>query len=1297
MAEISKQALKVANNTEFPNNNAGAITPSRLRGFNTDMIDSLVDEISYTADSASWEQSIAALEAFTGSATGLTTGSLLITASANLNTITFTKGNGSTFNVTVNTGSVVVSDLGPLNAFTASIAGTNAFTASTAISINSLNVFTQSIQSEVNGLEAKTGSYATTGSNTFIGNQTIVGNISASSFVSASNFIGNGSQITGITASVATTILDDGILQGTATSLNFTGSGITATVVAGVAIIEASIDQSTLGRYTLTSSFNSYTQSADAKINSLNGFTASVAGTNTFTASIAGTNNFTASIAGTNAFTQSTNTSIATINNSLTAINSYTASNSTYEINQWTGSINAFTASIKNTNTFTASAQLEINALEAFSASVLGTNTFTASIAGTNAFTASIAGTNTFTASIAGTNAFTQSANARLNSIEAQSGSWVTSAVTASSLVTASVNVNVITFTKGNGTTFNLTVDASGSVSPGTVSGSAQIAALGFISSSVTSSMAVSSSEYAVTASLARNVIISAVNANQSTLPIGRVVRITGATGDNPQFNTASWDNDSTSANTLGILANTSVSGDYADIIVIGKVVGVNTDPALGYAAGDVLYLSSSGQFTNVQPQAPLHIVTLGEVLRVQQNNGSIFVNVSNGWELNELHNVRITNPLQGDVLVYEASSSLWKNVPSSSITPTDISALNAFTASVAGTNAFTQSIQAEVDDIQAKTGSFVTTSSFNAYTASVTESVVTAIVTNNGSNYYIVDGVNQPKLSFVPGPTYRFDLSGIVGSHPFKFSTTANGPTEYTTGVTSGSNFIQIQVGYDTTTPLYYYCTNHNGMGNEINVLGIEKLVTTASFNAYTASQSTINTGSFATTGSNVFTGDQLISGSLEVGTTSPIFKVNTTSSFYGRGVWIIADGYTSSLAYITASVSGSNSNLIFKNGSTTTATVVSGSSNIFQSPAAPTAGFIRHIGGSHNLMLTSGSVPQISGSMLTAPSFMGNVLSNVSANQITLRGPVSASAYSITQNILMGGQINYGASAANSFDKATAGMSTQGNALFNGTINVNAPTTPLSSSVSISGNLLFGASITLNCFSSSITYASNVQNGGITVNNSYVAASGSSAAVLNLRSNINTIYGIGHALNVSGTNTSTTQGKQFFANLLAGTFLSSSMGTGDNCNILATGVIGNSLIITGSTLTSTFAGADSPNSGQGSLFAGRFNDISGTKNLTGETVFAIGTGTSNTNRKTGLLIDSGSNTFVEGSLNVSGSSSFTGSMNFLSGSASGSVVTNIGDTFTGTEAVTKIISLSSAEYAALSPKDPNTLYIIV
>jgi len=119
-----------------------------------------------------------------------------------------------------------------------------------------------------------------------------------------------------------------------------------------------------------------------------------------------------------------------------------------------------------------------------------------------------------------------------------------------------------------------------------------------------------------------------------------------------------------------------------------------------------------------------------------------------------------------------------------------------------------------------------------------VTESIVTSVVTNNGLSYYIIDDIEKPKLSFAPGLTYRFNLSGIVGSHPFKFSTSPNGPTQYTTGVTSGSGFIQIEVGYNTTTPLYYYCTNHNGMGNEINVLQIEKLIT----NSQTSSMSVLS-----------------------------------------------------------------------------------------------------------------------------------------------------------------------------------------------------------------------------------------------------------------------------------------------------------------------------------------------------------------------------------------------------------------------------------------------------------------------
>jgi hypothetical protein len=796
------------------------------------MIDSLVDEISYTADSASWEQSIAALEAFTGSAQSLTTGSLLITASANLNTITFTKGNGSTFDVLINTGSDAT-DLGPLNAFTASVAGTNAFTQSANLRLNSLeattaslnnsvsnlNGFTQSIQTEVDNIQAVTASYATTGSNTFVGNQTIVGSVSASSFVSASRFIGDGSQITGITASVATTILNDGVLQGTATSLNFTGSGVNATVVAGVAIIQSEVDQSVLDRYTTTASFNAYTQSTDAKIDSINGFTASVAGTNTFTASIAGTNTFTASLAGTNAFTESANSRLTALENT------------------------------------SASVDISVSAL----------NGFTASVAGTNAFTASIAGTNSFTASIAGTNAFTQSADQRLDSIEAQSGSWVTAAITASSLITASAAGSDITFTKGDNTQFTITV-ATGSV--------------------VSSSYA----ENAATASLARNVIVSAINVNQSTLPIGTVVRITGATGDNPQFNSASWDNDSTSANTLGILANTAVSGDYADITVVGKVVGVNTDPALGYAAGDVIYLSSSGQFTNVQPQAPLHIVTLGEVLRVQQNNGSIFVNVSNGWELNELHNVRITSAAQGDLLVYEASSSLWKNQPSSSFVKIEQTGSFATT----GSNAFVgnQTISGSVTisgsattDLTVVGQIFVSSSATGGTTApriTVSGSAGRTVIARNSINTFNTtdEGGMFPSTIYTRDSATFDEIGFTVDPSVFSITGWSTGPAIYINdptdtypaviGFQNRANYTDGRVSVLTPLSASAGFTASLTEGNIWvgNSLGQNSQLSTSSFVSSTL------TGSFATTGSNTFIGNQTITGSLYLTGSNSVFR---------------------------------------------------------------------------------------------------------------------------------------------------------------------------------------------------------------------------------------------------------------------------------------------------------------------------------------------------------------------------------------------------------------------------------------
>ena len=149
-------------------------------------------------------------------------------------------------------------------------------------------------------------------------------------------------------------------------------------------------------------------------------------------------------------------------------------------------------------------------------------------------------------------------------------------------------------------------------------------------------------------------------NETDATLTKGTVVYINGAAGNKATVTKAIATGDSTSAQTFGlILADISTNNNgYA--ILAGEIAGLDTS---AFTAGQQLYLSSTtaGAYTSTKQYAPNHLVYVGVVTRSHVNQGSIEVRIQNGYEMDELHNVSAQSPSNGQVLIYNESTSLWE------------------------------------------------------------------------------------------------------------------------------------------------------------------------------------------------------------------------------------------------------------------------------------------------------------------------------------------------------------------------------------------------------------------------------------------------------------------------------------------------------------------------------------------------------------------------------------------------------------------------------------------------------------
>lgn len=165
-----------------------------------------------------------------------------------------------------------------------------------------------------------------------------------------------------------------------------------------------------------------------------------------------------------------------------------------------------------------------------------------------------------------------------------------------------------------------------------------------------------------VTLAIGEAQYVRVYNGTASDFTLGQAVRLEGSQGQRLSVALAQANNEANSTKTIGITAEPIAKNTEGFVITSGTLRPLNTNPL---TEGALVWLDPSvaGGITTTKPSAPNHLVLVGQCIKkAGVGAGMVFVHIQNGYELDELHNVSITNPQDGQVLKYEASSGLWKN-----------------------------------------------------------------------------------------------------------------------------------------------------------------------------------------------------------------------------------------------------------------------------------------------------------------------------------------------------------------------------------------------------------------------------------------------------------------------------------------------------------------------------------------------------------------------------------------------------------------------------------------------------------
>jgi hypothetical protein len=259
----------------------------------------------------------------------------------------------------------------------------------------------------------------------------------------------------------------------------------------------------------------------------------------------------------------------------------------------------------------------------------------------------------------------------------------------------------------------------------------------------------------------------------------GQAVYVSSADGTNMIVSKASNASEQTSSKTLGLVAQDLAINGQGFVVTEGLLAGLNTSTA---NAGDPVWLGTDGNLIFGllnKPTAPAHLVFVGIVTRVQQNNGEIFVKVQNGFEMSELHDYVESGVQNNFVISYESSTSLYK--------PKSIATLLGYTPANA---ARTLTINGTSYDLTAnRTWNVGTVTSVAALTIGTSGTDITSTVANSTTTPVITLNVPDASASArgvittgtqtIAGGKYFSDNIAVGHTSPFdvsQFSLDVNG-----------------------------------------------------------------------------------------------------------------------------------------------------------------------------------------------------------------------------------------------------------------------------------------------------------------------------------------------------------------------------------------------------------------------------------------------------------------------------------------------------------------------------------------